>query len=160
MSVCLFACLSLFMRFFSRPLIGPHSDHMTRSRPLIGQPSAWKNWSYYTKNWSYYMHWAHLITRVEPIILHAWSPKNGGWVQSVHRPRVEPSRGRVYAWTRGHVNRPIFFSLFFLLSRLITQTLQNCIGPTIRIGREIRCLPYAGFFVIHPIHIYIIIDIP
>ena len=25
------------------------------------------------------------------------------------------------------------------------QTLQNCIGPAIRIGREIRCLPYAGF---------------
>ena len=23
-------------------------------------------------------------------IAHAWSPKNGGWVQSVHRPRVEP----------------------------------------------------------------------
>ena len=26
------------------------------------------------------------------------------------------------------------------------QLLQNCIGPTIRIGREILCLPYAGFF--------------
>ena len=26
------------------------------------------------------------------------------------------------------------------------QPLQNCIGPTIRIGREIFCLPYAGFF--------------
>ena len=25
------------------------------------------------------------------------------------------------------------------------QPLQNCIGPTIRIGREIQCLPYAGF---------------
>mgnify|MGYP006908669654 CR=1 FL=1 len=25
------------------------------------------------------------------------------------------------------------------------QTLQNCIGPTIRIGWEIRRLPYAGF---------------
>ena len=24
-------------------------------------------------------------------------------------------------------------------------TSQNCIGPTIRIGREIQCLPYAGF---------------
>ena len=24
--------------------------------------------------------------------------------------------------------------------------LQNCIGPTIRIGRESWCLPYAGFF--------------
>ena len=29
------------------------------------------------------------------------------------------------------------------------QPLQNCIGPTIRIGREIRCLPYAGFFKEH-----------
>ena len=26
------------------------------------------------------------------------------------------------------------------------QPLQNCIGPTILIGREILCLPYAGFF--------------
>ena len=26
------------------------------------------------------------------------------------------------------------------------QSLQNCIGPTIRIGRDILCLPYAGFF--------------
>ena len=25
-------------------------------------------------------------------------------------------------------------------------SLLNCIGPTIRIGREILCLPYAGFF--------------
>ena len=25
------------------------------------------------------------------------------------------------------------------------QPLQNCIGPTIRIGREILSLPYAGF---------------
>ena len=27
----------------------------------------------------------------------------------------------------------------------IKQLLQNCIGPTIRIGRESWCLPYAGF---------------
>ena len=26
------------------------------------------------------------------------------------------------------------------------QLLQNCIGPTIRIGQESWCLPYAGFF--------------
>ena len=26
------------------------------------------------------------------------------------------------------------------------QPLENCIGPTIRIIREILCLPYAGFF--------------
>ena len=25
------------------------------------------------------------------------------------------------------------------------QPLQNCNGPTIRIDREILCLPYAGF---------------
>ena len=31
----------------------------------------------------------------------------------------------------------------------MTQPLQNCIGPTIRIGREILCLPYAGFFKLH-----------
>ena len=29
----------------------------------------------------------------------------------------------------------------------IMQPLQNCIGPTIRIGREILCLPYAGFLI-------------
>ena len=28
----------------------------------------------------------------------------------------------------------------------ILQLLKNCIGPTIRIGRESWCLPYAGFF--------------
>ena len=28
------------------------------------------------------------------------------------------------------------------------QRLQICIGPTIRIGRESWCLPYAGFFII------------
>ena len=27
------------------------------------------------------------------------------------------------------------------------QPLPNCIGPTIRIGREILCLPYAGFLI-------------
>ena len=26
------------------------------------------------------------------------------------------------------------------------QPLKNCIGPAISIGREILCLPYAGFF--------------
>ena len=26
------------------------------------------------------------------------------------------------------------------------QPLQICIGPTIRIGQESWCLPYAGFF--------------
>ena len=32
------------------------------------------------------------------------------------------------------------------LKKRIMQHLHNCIGPTIRIGREIQCLPYAGFF--------------
>ena len=27
-----------------------------------------------------------------------------------------------------------------------TQLLQNCIGPTIRIGQEIQCDQYEGFF--------------
>ena len=47
------------------------------------------------------------------ILLHAWSPKNEGWVQSVHCPCVEPSHGRVNAWMRGRVNRPIFNFFFF-----------------------------------------------
>ena len=48
---------------------------------------------------------------MEPILLHVWSPKNGGWVQSIHRPRVDPSCGRADAWTH---QPPIFFSFFFL----------------------------------------------
>ena len=31
------------------------------------------------------------------------------------------------------------------------QLLKNCIGPTIRIGPEIQCLPYAGFFLLNSI---------
>ena len=58
---------------------------------------------------SYYTRGAHLITRVEPILLHAWSPKNGKWVQSVHRPRVEPSRGRVDTSTASF----FFFNFFY-----------------------------------------------
>ena len=30
--------------------------------------------------------------------------------------------------------------------KYITELLQNCIAPTIRIGRESWCLPYAGFW--------------
>ena len=31
--------------------------------------------------------------------------------------------------------------------KIITmQLLQNCIGPTIRIGQEFQCLQYAGLF--------------
>ena len=36
-------------------------------------------------------------------------------------------------------------------------TSQNCIGPTIRIGREIHCLPYAGFFIVVSITIQLCI---
>ena len=31
----------------------------------------------------------------------------------------------------------------------ITQPLQICIGPTIHIGQESWCLPYAGFFLMN-----------
>ena len=32
------------------------------------------------------------------------------------------------------------------LNEMNHVTSQKCIGPTTRIGREIQCLPYAGFF--------------
>ena len=60
-----------------------------------------------------------------------WSPsyntcgalKTGGWLQSVHRPRVDPSCGRADAWTRGRINRPFFF--FFLdKSRKLSKILS------------------------------------
>ena len=41
---------------------------------------------------------AHASIRHASILLHAWSPKNKGWVQSVHRPRVH--RPRVHLITR------------------------------------------------------------
>ena len=50
--------------------------------------------------------------------------------------------GPLQFW-RGCVIYLIFFLLLFF--RKITQPLQNCIGTTIRIGRESWCLPYAGF---------------
>ena len=34
-------------------------------------------------------------------------------------------------------------------TKKITQLVQNCIGPTIRIGGESWCLPYAGFFTLN-----------
>ena len=62
---------------------------------------AWKNWC-----------GAHLITRVEP-------KKRGVGAERPSPPRgsVVWTRGRVYAWTRGLVNRlnrPFFFFFFFL----------------------------------------------
>ena len=54
------------------------------------------------------------------------------------------------------ITQPINFFLFFFYffrkkekkkkMRKITQPLQICIGPSIRIGRESWCLLYAGFF--------------
>ena len=38
-----------------------------------------------------------------------------------------------------------FFSLFFLLLFLPSPPPKKNVGPMIRIGREIQCLPYAGF---------------
>ena len=35
------------------------------------------------------------------------------------------------------------------------RPLQICIGPTIRIGRESWCLPYAGFFLVKPVNLRI-----
>ena len=66
---------------------------------------------------------------MEPILLDAWSPKNGGWVRSVHRPRVDPSCGRadvcmrrrVDAWTR---KPPHFFLLFLDKSRKLSKILS------------------------------------
>ena len=40
--------------------------------------------------------------------------------------------------------RKIMQTLFFFLP---TQPNQNSIGPSIRIGREILCIPYAGFLI-------------
>ena len=37
--------------------------------------------------------------------------------------------------------------------KIITQPLQICIGPTIRIGRESWCLPYAGFLLLNCINL-------
>ena len=39
-----------------------------------------------------------------------------------------------------------FFFFFFFYLKKIKQLLQNCIGPTIRIGQEILRFLYAGFF--------------
>ena len=41
--------------------------------------------------------------------------------------------------------QPIIFYLFFFVYKSRNLS-KNCIGPTIHIGREILCLPYAGFF--------------
>ena len=38
--------------------------------------------------------------------------------------------------------------LFVFFLDISCNPLKICIGPTIRIGREIRCLPYAGFLLI------------
>ena len=103
---------------------------------------------------------ADLITRMEPILLNAWSPsyythgalKTGGGCRAsiahAWSRRVDVwTRVRVDVWTRVRVDMPTAPFWLFFFFRPIMQPLQNCIGPTICIGREIWCLPYAGFLV-------------
>ena len=74
-------------------------------------------------------------------IAHAWSPKNGGWVQSVHRPRVEPSHGREDEWTR---QPPHFFLFFFLkINHATSQKLYRSYYP--HRSRELVS-PVCGIF--------------
>ena len=40
---------------------------------------------------------------------------------------------------------PFHLFYFIFVPRLFTKPTQKCIGPSIRIGRENLCLPYAGF---------------
>ena len=40
----------------------------------------------------------------------------------------------------------LIFCVFVIKKEEITQPLQICIGPAIRIGQESWCLPYVGFF--------------
>ena len=54
---------------------------------------------------------------MEPILLHVWSPKNGRWVQSIHRPRVDPSCGRADACMRGRVDASTAHFFFFFLDK-------------------------------------------
>ena len=92
-------------------------------------------------------------TGVEPILLHAWSPKNGGWVESIHSPRVDPScgradacmRGRVDAWTR---QQPSFFFFFFLdksrkLSKIVS-VLQSASVERFDVSRMRDFLSYQN----------------
>ena len=71
------------------------------------------------------------------ILLHAWSPKKGGWGQSVHRPRMEPSRGRVDASTAP------FFSFFFLINHATSRNLYWSYYP--HRSRELVS-PVCGIF--------------
>ena len=98
--------------FYAR--VEPKKRGLGAERPLPTRPSATRP-SYYTRG--------ALKTRGgcralktgggrRASIAHAWSPKNKGWVQSVHRPRVEPSRGRVDTSTA-----PYFFLLFCFIDK-------------------------------------------
>ena len=62
-------------------------------------------------------------------------PWVGGWKKMPKSP-LAPAAGRV-----GGSGGPV-------KKKKITWSLQICIGPTIRIGRESWCLPYAGFFLL------------
>ena len=61
---------------------------------------------------------------VHASVAQAWSPKNGDQIQASLAVKSGPQKWRPK----------------------VAQPLQNCIAPTICIGQEIRCLPYAGFF--------------
>ena len=67
------------------------------------------------------------------MLLHKWSPKNGGWVQSVHCPRVEPSRRRVDTST----------APFFLLLHTTSRNLYRSYYP--HRSRELMS-PVCGIF--------------
>ena len=90
--------------------------------------SAGKKWS---QNWTFllgmgqksprkkkffFCFWFCLIllgrTGVEPILLHVWSPKNGGGCRASIAPCVDSSCGRADACMCGRVNRPIYIYFF------------------------------------------------
>ena len=130
MSVCLRVCVSLLPIYALMYMFAPTSRNrmskIFRDSESLGKSSG-KKWSqnrnFYSESGlklprkkKFFLYWFCLIlcgrTGVEPILLHVWSPKNGGWVQSIHRPRVDPSCGRADAWTRGRVDAST--ALFFL----------------------------------------------
>ena len=88
---------------------------------------------------------------MEPILLHAWSPKNGGWVQSVHRPRVDPSCGRADACMRGRVDAstaPFFFLFFFLdKSRKLSKIVSVLQSASVERFYVSRMRDFLGVFV-------------
>ena len=126
-SRCPFVCLSLFMQFFSRPLIGPQ---ITRSDPglsLVDPPCFF------------------LLLLILPYKT-CWKPR----FPMDYRPLVEGYIANIgisldvfeflrFIW---------FFPFFKKIGFLGILGPPYCgVGATIRIGREMLCLPYAGFFI-------------